>query len=855
MKPIPYYAHWPTITSAIQPTPEEPIFVDRILEQMTLEEKVGQMIQTDIRDVTPAEAREYKLGSILNGGGGWVNDDKRASAGDWLNLLDQYWNALEAAYADRPFRIPYLWGTDAVHGHNNIYRATVFPHNIGLGAARDPDLIRRIAEATATEICVTGMDWTFAPTVATPRNLRWGRHYEGYSEDPAIVYHYAGEVVRGLQQSAETLKSDRAVLSNVKHWVGDGGTRHGVDRGCNHYDEDLLRNIHAMGYFSGLEAGAQIVMASFSTWEGEANYDHSPDDGVAYNKRLTGSRYLINDVLKNTMGFDGLVISDWNSHADVSKCSDNNANYAINAGIDILMATGSSDWRKIYWNAIAGVERGEIPMARIDDAVRRILRVKYRAGMWDKPKPSQRALAGKEALLGSSEHRQIAREAVRKSLVLLKNNDVLPLSRSKPILVTGSACDDLQKQTGGWTLTWQGSENTREDFPGAKTFADSAREILGVDRCAVDPHLDWANPQDYDTAVLVIGEDPAAEMFGDIAPGHTLALSQLKRKYQADLALLKRLKQAGTRVVTVLYSGRPLYTNEEINHSDAFVAAWLPGTEADGLTDVLFEPGEGQPRYDFTGRLSFSWPNRPDSEAVNKMPDHIPGYRVPEDEQDPNGEHAPLFPYGYSLSLRGESNRLPIDLDRLPVLSGPSTESDTAVETLELFGTRSNGDFSLMVSTFDDSNETLVSSNQPTRRNGVNIVPIDYRHQQDARRLTVETGTAIVRVAAGDPEGYDLNEYAEPGVAVAFDIRLGSNRPGGVRVAIDGASGTSTHLDVSDYLPDDPMNGWVTVRIPLADFGLDAGALRATSSPLRVEIPQACRFDLGDIRWAVSERR
>jgi len=852
MKPIPNYTDWPAIRSAIQPTTEETIFVDRIIEQMTLEEKVGQMIQPDIRDVTPAEAREYKLGSILNGGGGWVNGDKRASAGDWLGLLDQYWDALEAAYADRPFRIPYLWGTDAVHGHNNIYRATVFPHNIGLGAALDPDLIRRIAEATATEICVTGMDWTFAPTVATPRNLRWGRTYEGYSEDPAIVYHYAGEVVRGLQQSTEALKTDRAVLSNVKHWVGDGGTRHGVDRGCNHYDEEILRNIHAMGYFSGLEAGAQIVMASFSTWEGETNYDHSPDDGVVYNKKITGSRYLITDVLKDKMGFDGLVVSDWNSHAEVSKCSDNNANYAINAGIDILMTTGSSDWRQVYWNAVAAVERGEIPMARIDDAVRRILRVKFRAGMWDKPKPSERALAGKEALLGSPEHRAIAREAVRKSLVLLKNNDILPLSRSKPILVTGSACDDLQKQTGGWTLTWQGSENTREDFPGAKTFADSAREILGTDRCAVDPRLDWANPQDFDTAVLVIGEDPAAEMFGDIAPGHSLALSKIKRKYQADLDLLKRLKQAGVRVVTVLYSGRPLYTNEEINHSDAFVAAWLPGTEADGLTDVLFEPGDGQPRYDFTGRLSFSWPNRPDSDAVNAIPAHIPDYRVPAEEQDPTGEHAPVFPLGYGLSLYGESTRLAIDLDRLPVSSGSSVEADTTVETLELFGKRANGDFNLMLSTLEDSKETPVSSNQTTRRDGVTIVPIDYRHQQDARRVAVESGSAIVRVAAGDSDGYDLSEYATHDVVLAFDIRTDSDWPDGSSVAIDGATGHSTTLAVSNYLPDESLTDWVTVRIPLADFGLEADALRETLSPVRLEIPSACRFDLGDIRWSVS---
>lgn len=848
MQPIPYYEQWPTVTSAIQPTPEETDFVERILEQMTLAEKVGQMIQPDIRDVTPALAREYKLGSILNGGGGWVNDDKRASAKDWLGLLDQYWDALEAAYADRPFRIPYFWGTDAVHGHNNIYRATVFPHNIGLGAARDTDLIRRIAEATATEICVTGMDWTFAPTVATPRNLRWGRTYEGYSEDPSIVYHYAGEVVRGLQPSAEALKTDRAVLSNVKHWVGDGGTRDGVDRGRNYYSEDLLRNLHAVGYFSGLEAGSQIVMASFSTWENEANYDHTPEVGGTYNKKITGSRYLISEVLKDTMGFDGLVISDWNSHAEVSKCTDDDANYAINAGIDMLMTTGSSDWREVYRNAVAGVERGDIPMARIDDAVRRILRVKYRAGLWDKPKPSQRSLAGREELLGCPEHRAIAREAVRKSLVLLKNKGVLPLSRSESVLVTGSACDDLQIQTGGWTLTWQGTENTRADFPGAKTFADAVRQTLGEARCTVDPDLSMLDPNDHRTAILVMGEDPAAEMFGDIEPGRSLAFAQLKRKYQADLDRLKRLKAAGVRVVTVVYSGRPLYMNDEINRSDAFVAAWLPGTEAEGLTDVLFEPADGQPGYDFTGQLSFSWPNRPDSEAVNRIPEHIPGYEVPEGEQDPRGKHAPLFPFGYGLSLHGDNRDAGIDLDRLPVMNLPESSARLDAGTLTLFGPRSNGDFSLFIATADGTDSAKVSSNQATRLEGLRVVPVDYRHQQDARRVELDQAAATLRVGTDDAQGYDLSTYAGQDVDLMFDARWETDWPEGTRIVIE-TTQSSSAVDLAAYCPPGSGSGWQTVRVPLADFGFEPEGLKTTITPFSLALPAGARFDLGDIRW------
>lgn len=599
---VPYFAKWPVTQSTIAKDPRIENKITTILSLMTLQEKVGQMIQPDLREVTPQEAKEYKLGSLLNGGGGWPNGNKYASAKDWALESDKYWLALEEAYQGRGFRIPFMWATDAVHGNNNVYKATVFPHNIGLGAANDPELIYKIGRATAQEVSATGLDWTFAPTVAAPRDYRWGRVYEGYSEDPEIIYQYAGRMVAGIQGGAQGLAGDSHVISNVKHWVGDGGTKYGVDRGENHYSEDYLRNIHATGYFAGLNAGAQVVMTSFNSWYNDANYDQSKKND--YNKKLHGSKYLVTDILKNKMGFDGIVVTDWNGQGELNGCSAANCPAAVNAGNDVFMVTARSDWQAFYHNVIAQVNDGTIAMARINDAVTRILRVKLRANLWAKPKPSGRPLAGHQELLGSKEHRALARQAVKKSLVLLKNSSgILPLSVDQKILVAGSAANNIQKQTGGWSLTWQGTENSiKKDFPGATTLLMAIRDVVGRDK--VITQLNDADKNSI--AVVVIGEDPYAEMFGDIKANKTLEFSTIKPSYLADLEKIKELKAAGLKVVTILYSGRPLYVNEEINNSDAFVAAWLPGTEAGGISDVLFS----QHGENFKGRLSYSWPKR-----------------------------------------------------------------------------------------------------------------------------------------------------------------------------------------------------------------------------------------------------
>ena len=680
-----YYSDWPVIGSSVSKDQVIEDEVVSILAQMTLEEKVGQMVQPNLDQVTPDEAKEYKLGSLLNGGGSWPDNNKHASAADWVSKADSYWQALDDAYAERGFRIPFMWATDAVHGHNNVYGATVFPHNIGLGAANDPELIYRIGQATAKEVAATGLDWTFAPTVAAPRDDRWGRTYEGYSEDPAIIYSYAGRMVEGLQGGAEGLKTDTKVISNVKHWLGDGGTLKGVDQGETYYSEDYLMNLHAAGYFSGLEAGAQVVMSSFNSWHNDANYDQT---GVGdYNKKIHGSKYLITDVLKGKMGFDGLVVTDWNGHGQITGCTNGNCPQAVNAGNDIFMVPSRNDWKAFYANVIDQVNDGTIAMARIDDAVTRILRVKMRAGLWDKPKPSGRSLAGNQDNLGTADHRALAREAVRKSLVLLKNNDsILPLKSEQKVYLAGSAADNLEKQNGGWSLTWQGTGNTIDDFPGATTLKMALEAQLGADNVITD-----LSQADADTiAIIAIGEDAYAEGQGNIGDSKTLGFADLKSAYAADSAAVKTAKEAGLKVVTVFFSGRPLYVNDEINHSDAFIAAWLPGTEAGGITDVLY----GVDSADFAGRLSFSWPNTLCSTTINKEAGHIAGYLTPETEQSIHGEHAPLFAYGYGLSYADASDSA---LDNLPLdsreygcgQSAPTT--DVATTVLNAYGQGSTG--------------------------------------------------------------------------------------------------------------------------------------------------------------------
>ncbi len=594
---------------------------------MTLEEKVGQMVMAQIQEITADDVRDFHLGAVLNGGGSWPGLNKNASVADWVDLADSFYLASTDTSGGRA-AIPVLWGTDAVHGHNNVIGATMIPHNIGLGAMNNPALMRKIGEVTALEVAVTGIDWVFAPTLAVVRNDRWGRTYEGYSEDPEIVKAYAGEMVAGLQGDVDTgdLFDHAHVLATAKHFVGDGGTQDGDDQGNTVVTEEELRDIHAQGYVSALGAGAQTVMSSYSSWNGS---------------KLHGNEYLLTEVLKEKMGFDGFVLSDWNGHAQVPGCSNSDCAQSFIAGVDMMMVPW--DWKDFVTNTIAEVKNGTIAMARVDEAVTRILRVKIRAGLLDNVMPSDRDFANNTSLLASAAHRDIARQAVRESLVLLKNrDDLLPLNPNSNILVAGSGADNISQQSGGWTVTWQGTDNNNSHFPQATSIFSGIESAVtsagGQATLSVGGTFDPSSTPDV--AIVVFGETPYAEYTGDLFNIEY----QFGNKF--DLALLQNLRAKGIPVVSVFLSGRPLWINKELNSSNAFVAAWLPGSEGAGIADVIFKTGAGAVNYDFTGKLSYSWPSQASQLVLNRN-----------DET-----YEPLFPYGFGLTYQ-DTDTLGDDLD------------------------------------------------------------------------------------------------------------------------------------------------------------------------------------------------
>jgi beta-glucosidase len=560
-----------------------------IVAGMTLEQKVGQMTQADIRSITPDDVRRYYIGSILNGGGAWPSMNMHSSIEDWLNLSDAFYRA--SMSTDMKVKVPVIWGTDAVHGHNNVYGATLFPHNIGLGAAHDPALIERIGRATAQQVRATGITWTFAPTLAVVQNPRWGRTYESYSSDPALVRTYGAAMVRGLQGK---LGSSTSVLATAKHWLGDGGTFHGKDQGETRTSEANLKRTHAAGYYGALAANVQTVMVSYSSFTDTAT-------GKPWGK-MHGNAHLVGDLLKKRLGFNGLVVSDWNGIEQVPGCTKWHCPQAINAGIDLIMVP--DDWKPFIAATVEDVRRGRIPMSRIDDAVSRIIRTKLKSGLFALS-PAAGPHPNSE-VLHSSAVRALAREAVRKSLVLLKNDGgVLPLRRSGRVLVVGKGADSLPMQAGGWSITWQGDKTKTADYPNADTLLSAMRKSLGADRVDYSADGNGIDPRRYSSIVMVAAENPYAEGAGDIAFPASLRHTS---RYPEDLQTLQRVSGKGVPVVTLLFSGRPVAANDLINRSDAFIAAWLPGTEGQGLTDMLLAGPSGRPRFNFTGRLSFDWP-------------------------------------------------------------------------------------------------------------------------------------------------------------------------------------------------------------------------------------------------------
>ena len=599
--------------------PEVEKKVEDLLSRMTLDQKIGQMVQPERMESTPEDIKKYHLGSVLSGGGSAPGDNLPA---DWVKMNDAYWAASMEA-DEHHLAIPLIYGVDAIHGNNNVRGATVFPHNIGLGAANDPELLERIARVTAREILATGVEWTFAPTLAVARDNHWGRVYESYSEDPAIVRSYSGGFVRGLQGD---LGSD-SVVACVKHWVGDGGTTNGIDQGETTLSWAELERIHISPYYPALEAGVLTVMVSFNSWNGDKCHGH---------------KTLVTDVLKNKMGFDGFVVSDWDGIDYLSQDYYQAVGMGVNAGVDMFMVP--VNWKVFINHLRTHVRLGTVPIERVNDAVRRILSVKFAYGLFDKPRPTLRPWSN-HASFGSAEHRQVAREAVQKSLVLLKNQGkLLPLSKTSRILVAGKNASNRGHQCGGFTVAWQGTDGN-EFIEGGTSIWEGIQQLAPGAVLSADGSAAASNPDDFDVAIVVIGERPYAEGMGDIRMGddviieagsqirgslkvlepygNTLELAEL---HPEDLATIEKITAQGIPAVVVLISGRTVIINKELEESTAFVAAWLPGSEGQGVADVLF--GD----QNFQGKLSFTWPKqaRPTLNRGDKNYD-------------------PLFAYGFGL--------------------------------------------------------------------------------------------------------------------------------------------------------------------------------------------------------------
>jgi len=649
-----HLADWPAIQGAIRQDAAQEAWIRRVVDAMTIEQKVGQMTQAEIRSLWRRDTRTYRLneitevglGSVLGGGGTAPEGNPHATLKDWTDLADRVWEAgptIAVRDGGRTTRvhIPPIWGEDMVHHLHPVYGSVLFPHNIGLGATRDICLANQLGAATSRGTRAVGIDWTFSPCTAVARDDRWGRTYESFSEDPSVVGALSAAMTEGLQGTRGDRTSFRGTVATAKHYIADGGSQQGIDQGVVVASEAELLNIHGPGYFGALGAGAQTVMVGFF---GSPD-SHGPGDG-----KFISNRHLITEVLKQKIGFDGFVVSDWNAIGFLPGCHNDDCPQAVNAGIDMFMIP--FDWHAFIANTSAEVRAGVIPMSRIDDAVTRILRVKLRAGILgpdarDALRPSQRPGAGDARAIAP---RELAARAVHESLVLLKNNgNVLPLGRQQKVLVVGKSADSIQNQTGGWSRNWQGGPhpddpegNPNAEFPGAQSILAGIQGAVGASRVTYSVDAANVNVRDFDVVIAAIGEFPYAEFFGDIATSRgnwrhpdDLSVRTLEHghRYPEDRAVLEAVSGKGVPVVTLLVSGRVLYTNAEINLSDAFVAVWLPGTEGAAVSDVLFRRPDGTANVNFTGRLSFSWPRS----ACQQANIGDAGYH-------------PQFPFGYGLS-------------------------------------------------------------------------------------------------------------------------------------------------------------------------------------------------------------
>jgi beta-glucosidase len=616
----------PLPTATVSPTPAVPLYqdpsqpvearVEDLLARMTLDEKIGQMTQVENNSIQPEAVATYLIGSVLSGGGG-ISDTNRIT--EWADLAHSY----EEQALQTRLAIPLIFGVDSVHGFSHVNGATIFPHNIGLGATHDPNLVRQIGFATAEEMRAAGIPWNFAPVVAVPQDVRWGRTYEGFSEDTALVTELSSAYIQGYQSLPDGFSPTPGQTlyagATAKHFIGDGatiwgsstqnidGVRYRLDQGNVQAPEETLRALYFPPYQAAVQDGVMSVMASFSSWRGV---------------KMHAQKYLITDVLKGELGFQGFVVSDWGGIEQVNEDYYTAVVTSINAGVDMDMVP--YDYITFITLMKQAVDKGDVTQERIDDAVRRILRAKFELGLFENPYGDRSLLA----TVGSPEHRALARQAVRESLVLLKNaNDALPIDKNvSTILVAGRGANNTGFQAGGWTLDWQGvSSNILQ----GSTILDGVRASVGpntqvmYDINGKYPDLNGVAP----VGIVVTAEDPYAEGEGDRAD---LSL------YPADVQVIERLRPLVQKLIVVILSGRPMVITDQYQEVDAWVAAWLPGSEGNGVTDVLF--GD----YPFVGTLPYSWPRSNEQLPINENND-----------SGLTGCNAPLFPVGYGLGQAG----------------------------------------------------------------------------------------------------------------------------------------------------------------------------------------------------------
>jgi beta-glucosidase len=769
----------PVPTSAAPSTPEAAPYlnpdlpvdqrVDDLLSRMTLAEKIGQMTQVEKGSIDAAAVETYFIGSILSGGGGSPDENTPAA---WRQMVAGFQNA---ALSTR-LGIPLLYGVDAVHGHNNVKGATIFPHNVGLGAANDADLVARIGAATAQEMIATGICWDFAPVVAVPQDIRWGRAYEGYSENTERVSRLGAAFVRGLQGDPLT------VLATPKHYVADGGTLWGtsaqyqIDQGDAQIDETTLRTVHLPPYQAAIEAGAQTIMVSYSSWNGV---------------KMHAQRYLLTDVLKGELGFQGFLVSDWQAIDQIPGDYYSDVVTSINAGLDMIMVP--YDYLRFIDTLTQAVNNGDVSMARIDDAVRRILTAKFKLGLFERPLCGE---IGPEAV-GADEHRALGREAVARSLVLLKNDAALPIPKDVPLLyVGGSAADNIGIQSGGWTIEWQGK--TGDITPGTTILA-GIQEVAGP-AATIEYNRTGKFDDIADVGVAVVGERPYAEGRGD---DNRLALSR------GDRALIENMRQHSRKLVLVVLSGRPIIITDVLDAADAVVAAWLPGTEGAGVADALF--GDRP----FSGTLPYTWPR-----SADQLPFDFGNLPA-------SGCDAPLFPFGYGLTAADSG---PLDLPECGTAQSTAAESAATSDRISLVDDFETGDLPQGSDSGAQIGYLTWSDGSPVSIQTITVDPDDERALpgQDAPNTVLQLDTTI---GSGNWAGFShafMNADGDTWTPQDWSSYQGlalwlyGNATGGTLFIdiLDNRNPDSQTDDAERFSYDilDDFEGWQYFQIPFEDF-------------------------------------